>query len=492
MAGKISILHISDLHRSKGCEISNVALLSSLLKDKDRYSTLENPKIQSPNIIIVSGDVIRGSVKPDGSETEVQNQYNEALSFLNELTEHFLDGNKKRIVIIPGNHDIDWKFSKESMEKIDSAKVFDDKNTLKWEILKEAINQNSATRWSWKDLSFYKITDTDKYNRRLEAFSNFYAAFYEGQRSYSINPKDQYDIFDFPEFSLTITAFNSCYNNDHLRLVGDIHPECIANVNLTLRELQKKGRLILSTWHHNTKGLPYDSNYMDNSRLKNFIESGISIGFHGHQHKTELIHEFSDVIEQKKIIVFSAGTLCGGPNELPVGNNRQYNLIEIESKDDNPNLQVTLHVREKTDSSPFDNPIWTAGRIDSKNVSHYTMEIDKPAASDLNSILIEIEKLMNINNYFEAKSALLKLDIKNTFVRKFLAECIIQTEDFGLAIKALDDPQTDEEAIIVLNAAIQLGDKAKMHTVLKKVRNYATTNKGVVDLLKKIEAITNE
>ncbi len=197
------------------------------------------------------------------------------------------------------------------MEKIDSAKVFDEKNTLKWEILKEALNQNSITRWSWKDLSFYKITDTEKYKKRLEAFANFYTMFYGGEREYSIDPKEQYDIFDFPEFNLTITAFNSCHNNDHLRLVGDIHPECIANVNLKLRALQKKGRFVLSTWHHNTKGLPYDSNYMDNSRLKNFIDSGISIGFHGHQHKTELIHEFSDVIEQKKIIVFSAGTSCG-------------------------------------------------------------------------------------------------------------------------------------------------------------------------------------
>lgn len=489
MANKLSILHISDLHRSKGGEISNVALLSSLLNDKDRYSISETRKIQSPDIIVVSGDIIRGSIKPDGSEMEVQNQYDEAIEFLNELTNHFLGGNKSRIVIIPGNHDIDWKYSRESMEKIDSSKIFDEKSNLKGDILKEALNQNSITRWSWKDLSFYKITDVSKYNDRLKAFTIFYNKFYEGKRTYSIEPKEQYDIFDFPEFNLSITAFNSCYNNDHLRLVGDIHPECIANVNLKLRELQKKGRLILSTWHHNTKGLPYDSNYMDNSRLKNFIESGISIGFHGHQHKTELIHEFSDVIEQKKIIVFSAGTLCGGPNELPVGNNRQYNLIEIVNKDENPNLEVTLHVREKTDSSPFDNPIWTAGRIDSKNVSHYTLEIEKPTASDISGTFIEIEKLMNEKNYKDAKSALLTLDVNDAFVRKFLTECILQTEDFDLAIKVFSEPQTDEEAITVLNAVIQLGDKVQMKTLVEKINLNPPTTKAVTDLIKKIEAI---
>jgi len=490
MLNKISILHISDLHRSKDCEISNVALLSSLLKDKDRYSVSESPKIQTPDIIIVSGDIIRGSIKPNGSEVEVQNQYEEATAFLNELTTHFLAGNKKRIVIIPGNHDVDWKFSKESMEKIDSANVFDEKNILKWEILKETLNQTSMTRWSWKDLSFYKITDIDKYNKRLEAYANFYTNFYEGTRNYSIDPKEQYDIFDFPEFNLTITAFNSCYNNDHLRLVGDIHPECIANVNLKLRELQKKGRLVLSTWHHNTKGLPYDSTYMDNSRLKNFIDSGISIGFHGHQHKTELIHEYSDAIEQKKIIVFSAGTLCGGPNELPTGNNRQYNIVEIESNEMNPNLQVTLHVREKTDSSPFENPIWTAGRIDSKNISHYTLEIDKPKLTDISGIFIEIEKLMNNQSYSDAKRALLNLDLKNDFVRKFLAECILQTEDFDLALKVFEEPETYEEMITLLNAAIQLRNRSQMETVAKKVKALSPSNTAVAELIKKIEALT--
>lgn len=489
MTNKISILHISDLHRSKGSEISNVALISSLLKDKDRYSVLEYPKIQMPDIIIVSGDIIRGSIKADSSEEEVQDQYDEAIDFLNELTKQILGGNKKRIVIVPGNHDVDWKFSKESMEKIDSDKVFDRKNNLKWEILKEALNQNSITRWSWKDLSFYRIKEIDKYNKRLEAFANFYTSFYEGQRNYSIDPKRQYDIFDYPEFNLTITAFNSCYNNDHLRLVGDIHPECIANVNLMLRELQKRGRLVLSTWHHNTKGLPYDSNYMDNSRLKNFIDSGISIGFHGHQHKTELIHELSDVIEQKKIIVFSAGTLCGGPNELPVGNNRQYNIIEIENKEENPTLQVTLHVREKTDSSPFDNPIWTAGRIDSRNTSHYTVEIVKPTISDNSSILVETEKLMNDKKYPDAKERLLGMDLRNEFVRKFLAECILQTEDFDLALKVFTVPQTDEEMVIVLNSAIQLGNRSQMKTVADKVKVLSTSNKSVKELINKIKAI---
>ncbi len=70
--------------------------------------------------------------------------------------------------------------------------------------------------------------------------------------------------------------------------------------------------------------------------------------------------------------------------------------------------------------------------------------------------------------YPEAKSALLNLDLTNDFVRKFLVECILQTEDFELALKVFAEPQTDEEIIAVLNAAIQLGNKEQMKQVADK------------------------
>lgn len=490
MKGTISILHISDLHRSKGFEITNSSLLASLVNDKDKYTVNEAPQIKAPDLIIVSGDVIRGSIKPDGSEAEVQEQYLEALEFLNELTKHFLGGDKKRLIVIPGNHDVDWKFSKNSMTKIEKDMVFDTPDNVKNQLLKDAINQNSKVRWNWRDLSFYEITDYEKYHKRLEAFSNFYSAIYNSERQYSLDPSKQHDIFDYPLFNLTVVAFNSCFNNDHLRLVGDINPECIANASMTLRDYKKKGRLILATWHHNTKGLPYDSNYMDNSKLKNFIDSEIAIGFHGHQHKTELIHDYSDVVEQKKIIVFSAGTLCGGPNELPVGNNRQYNLVEIDWGNDSDDfINVQLHTREKTDSSSSQNPIWKPGRIDSVLVSHHTIKITKPKQPDSGILLIEIEQLMQRKNFIEAKQRLLNLDLNDDFVRTFLIECIIQTEDFELALKVFTEPKTDGEMIAVLNAAKQTNNKAKMKELLSVAKTFASSNAPIKELTKTIEAL---
>jgi 3',5'-cyclic AMP phosphodiesterase CpdA len=89
----LSVLHISDLHRDPANPIGNQVLLDSLERDRDRYTSKEDPRIEPPNFIIVSGDIVRG-VKhgtPD-AESALRHQYDEALHFLNDLTGRFVDG----------------------------------------------------------------------------------------------------------------------------------------------------------------------------------------------------------------------------------------------------------------------------------------------------------------------------------------------------------------------------------------------------------------
>ena len=70
-------------------------LLDSLERDRDRYTSKEDPRIAPPNLIIVSGDIVQG-VKhgtPD-AETKLRQQYDEALQFLNDLTGRFVGGDR--------------------------------------------------------------------------------------------------------------------------------------------------------------------------------------------------------------------------------------------------------------------------------------------------------------------------------------------------------------------------------------------------------------
>ena len=56
---KLSVLHISDLHRDPDNPIRNDILLDSLENDRPHYSAEETPRIRSPDLIIVSGDIIQ-------------------------------------------------------------------------------------------------------------------------------------------------------------------------------------------------------------------------------------------------------------------------------------------------------------------------------------------------------------------------------------------------------------------------------------------------
>lgn len=105
---KISILHISDLHKNEGDDFKN--LFQSMKDDCDCYV---GQGITKPNIIVVSGDLIRG-----GETEEIRSQYAEAKAFLEDLTSYFLDGDKSKIIIVPGNHDVDWNVSKDQIKPL--------------------------------------------------------------------------------------------------------------------------------------------------------------------------------------------------------------------------------------------------------------------------------------------------------------------------------------------------------------------------------------
>jgi hypothetical protein len=115
--------------------------------------------------------------------------------------------------------------------------------------------------------------------------------------------------------------------------------------------------------------------------------------------------------------------------------------------------------------------------------------IDKPATPDSVGVLLDIDQLMRSNRHDEAKKQLLNLDLSDDFVRKFLIGCILQTEDFELALKIFTVPKTDEELIVASNAAIQLNNKNKMKELLMVAKNFSSTNPGVKEVTKKIEVL---
>jgi len=248
----VPVLHISDLHRDPANPIGNQPLVDSLVRDYEMYVKEETPTIRPPDIIVVSGDLIYG-VKPDAQcpEAALSRQYNEALEFLDDLTNQILNGDKRKVVIVPGNHDVSAFHAYNGLRKV--AITEDSKK----ELVSKLFSYNSTLRWAWSEFELYEIHDQAAYDARFEAFSEFYRNFYDGKRIYSLDPSAQFDIFDYPEFNVTFAAFNSCHNNDILNRQGAIHPDCIAAVGKEFRDSKYQDRLRIGVWHHMISGVHY-------------------------------------------------------------------------------------------------------------------------------------------------------------------------------------------------------------------------------------------
>jgi predicted phosphodiesterase len=446
----LTILHISDLHRDDPQRtISNTVLLNSLTKDFDRYTQSEQVKISSPNLIIVSGDIVQGARGSTDTTKELNRQYDEAESFLSKLADDFLAGDRTRLILVPGNHDVSDHLFKQSLEEL---KISSESEGHK---IKEAVNlyfdPNSTYRWSWNLLKFFRIKDRGLYDLRMKPFCEFYNRFYEGRRSWDLDSTKQFDIFDYPEFNVVVTAFSSCNNNDTLNVQGAIHPECIARASKKLDGWNYQNRLRLAVWHHNTNGSPVQTDYMDFDTLQNLIDNGFSIGFHGHQHKPQFIDEKFQFGAERKITVISAGSLCAGPKALPTGRPRSYNLLEIDVED----FTAKLHLREMKNEK-FEDPIWSHGLIPVSQKSFLEFSIQPPPKAtmqdnSINQKLLEADKFIQENKYSSAIEVLTSIS-NNPIARKLIIECYIATEDSTSIIDVCQPPQSISEFIYLADA----------------------------------------
>ena len=137
-----SILHISDLHKGENNNFNQ--LYASLCNDADSY----DQDIPKPEIIVVCGDLAEGA-NGDGAEEKIKKQYEEVETFLNKLVIHFLNGDKSRIIIVPGNHDLYRGATIRSMTAIPED--------LREKAKERYLKGDPKYRWSWEDFCFYLI-----------------------------------------------------------------------------------------------------------------------------------------------------------------------------------------------------------------------------------------------------------------------------------------------------------------------------------------------
>jgi len=477
-----SILHISDIHRDLNEEVENGWLLDSLSRDFDQFGR-QDPKILKPSICIVSGDLVHG-IPPhsDDTENELKRQYSQAEDFLIGLADRFFGGIRDRVVILPGNHDVNFNDVLMSLRKIEIP----DEPERKKQLVAELFKPNSKMRWSWNDLCFFEIIDNSRYIGRFRHFASMYEHFYQNNRRFSLEAEEQYQIFDFPDLDFCVVALNSCYNNDPFHTVGAFHPKAVTEACRALRKTERLGWLAAAAWHHNISAGPTKTDYLDAEYLQHLIDAEISLGFHGHQNRSDCFDErYRSGPNPRRMTIISASTLCAEPKNLVPGVPRSYNIVEIYRRD----WTGRVHQRQMVNNQ-FSMPIWGPGRFIMTNSSFFDFKLcppltTRPAQLDLQLLLDQADKLVGLQQWHEALDILERIK-EDSQARILLVKVLEELDDGRRTIAVLWPPRTDREAVVLGGALLEKGTRKEAEDFIEL--DYVSNSKdaSVREMLKRV------
>lgn len=448
-----SILHISDLHRSSEEPVDNNSLLAALLADCDRYIG-ETPRVPPPDAIVVSGDLVQGArIGLPNWQQSMQDQYRVAGGFLTDLCKRFLGGDKGRMVLIPGNHDVCWNTSYGAMERVPTADYPNDLYSV-------LVEPDSVYRWSWREKALYRIADMNAYERRMDYYWDFAESFYKDvSLLIPINRARGFQLFALCDRRIVVAAFDSIIGNDCFGYSGAIPRGAVGRCAMHLRDAGRFYDLRMAVWHHSIQGPPIRADYMDVSQVQEMIGHGFQLGLHGHQHiaatQTQLVH--LDI--SRSMAVVSAGSLCAGAKELPRGTNRQYNLIVI---DDNF-LHARVHVREMGEGEQFTgkrNGAFLEGFVEvgwEPPTDTMGRNIDARVENTRRAV-ISAETALRDGKPQDAARTLEDVDISSVrYARKLMVEALVAIRNWQRLATILTQPETVEEKVILVSALIESG-----------------------------------
>lgn len=451
---KFSILHISDIHKIAGVEYE--PLFQSLRRDLEAMTTYE--RIVAPSFVVVSGDLIQGGY----TEQDIREQYNEVESFLAAISDLYLQGDRTRLIIVPGNHDVSRVATIASLHP----------STKDYEISKDTYFKGATDiRWNWKDHQFYEITDAEKYRQRFNLFVEFYNHFFDGIRQYPENPEEQAYVVVNDDYGICFACFNSCCHLDHLCDTGCISDDALNSISKDLTDSYNAGYLNVAVWHHHFYGSPLETNYMDRAFLTDLLSCNIQMGLFGHQHFTQIAEEYSDLLLQKdeyvqKLLLVSSGTLFGGKKVLPENCRRQYNIIEVAKG--NGIAQIDINIREDFNTKANNKiPHWKMKPLpNATNKVHYEIALRKLSVNDR---VLNIDRRCKADgDYIKACEAIKSIELETgEDLSQIFKSYLKEIRDYEYVYHHIGRIVTVEDAILKIVAARNLGNPKYIKDVLE-------------------------
>ena len=337
-------LHLSDLHFKDGDDTKkHYRALRTDLKRELGCETLD--------VAIVSGDV--------GNHAQASS-YVLARDFL-EMLRYDFALERDRIVLVPGNHDVDREISDDWGYDLkrwkDAAKEY-----------REGIDFKDGER------SVY-ILNEEGYKERFHRFAKFYEDV-RGER-YPYHYEDQGTVFSLEPLNIVVLGLNSAWELDHIfkDRISIFEDAVEKGLDRILGEIETRTSLKFAVWHHPFAPSPNRNDHIKNMFfLHQLAQAGFCVCLHGHMHKPEggnFVFEDSG----RKMDIVGVGSFA---NLDHPGYPLHYNLLEIVGD------ELTVICRRRGESSQPWGPffVWKQGNGKDPS-SRRTIRLPFPVAKSL-------------------------------------------------------------------------------------------------------------
>lgn len=328
----MNILHLSDLHFGSVDDARN---WYSQLAD-DLKNELDCPRL---DLLVASGDVANKSVV---------REYLAAEQLIRSICDEFGLG-PDDVVIVPGNHDINWALAKKSY------------SLRRRENYKGPVSEDGKPDQAFaidKGESSVEVQSPAKYTQRFNNFSVFYQRV--TGKVYPSEYSEQAILHSYPDHKLLVLALNSAWQIDHhYKGRAGIHPGALSDaLNRIRRQSEVYGDwLKVAVWHHPINSASEDR-ITDASFLERLAQAGFFLGMHGHIHKAETsLYRYDLSPGGRRIELICAGTFGAPTREWTSGYPLQYNLLRLSDT----KLIIETRARKEPNGAWKPDAIWTRG-----------------------------------------------------------------------------------------------------------------------------------
>jgi hypothetical protein len=239
----------------------------------------------------------------------------------------------RRIIFVPGNHDVSWGHSKLAFSPLQRAlehkELSEYQRNPDLSRLRLDLGPTGGVQW-------FEKRSQEAYVLRFLEFQRFQDGFYGKQPSEQNGSDRSFDLLSFngdADFSahvfdaeqMVFYGFNSCFANDSFWHGAHIAPNAITQARKHALGLPKD-YLKVAVWHHGIEGERTRPDRLPLTEIAQLRAAGFRVGFHGHVHNSSF--DVRDFLSSRFVIV-STGSLGAASEDRPDAVGNQFSIVRL-------------------------------------------------------------------------------------------------------------------------------------------------------------------